>query len=248
MTILPLVIYNRYSVILEKSQSSMKRAIKIVRKPNAAPRRGFRIFSHVLCGLTFIACASTTPETTAGGTFEMYRQALLDGKPDEASRLMTLEAMARVTKEELGVPSNAIEIAVPRYGAMFTTASGILTLERNDGTWRVASSLPTYTGRTTPTEALQTFERSVRLGDWDTVFELIPPARRSGLTPIIIQERLMNVGYRQRVEKMLRTLLSAKQESITDTRGVMKHGPHRIEFIRLAIPGHAPSWFVDDAR
>ena len=202
----------------------------------------------MLCALTFIACASTTSKTTAGSTFELYRQALIDGKPDDAWRLLTPEAKALVRKKELKMTDNISGASAAEYGATFTMASGLLTLEHDDGYWRVASSLPTYTSRTTAQEALQTFERSVRLGDWNTVFELIPPTRRTGLTPKIIQERFMDAGYRGRVERMLRTLLSAKQEQISDTRVVMKHGPHRIELIRLTRPSQAPSWFVDDAR
>ena len=246
--ILPLVIYNRHSVILEKSKSDMKRERKIAPTSSTVLDRIIRVSRRMLCALTFIACASTAPETTAGGTFEQYRQAIIDGNSDDAWRLMTSGAKARVTRQELGMTYNDTGASTVRYGATFTMARGMLTLEHDDGDWRVASSLPTYTSRTTAQEALRTFERSVRLGDWDTVFKLIPPTRRSGLTPNIIHERFMDAGYRRRVERMLRALLSAKQEQISDTRVVMTRGLHRIELIRLTRPGHAPSWFVDDVR
>lgn len=146
--------------------------------------------------LALAACSSNAiVQQGPSDTLRAYSAALMDGRVDEAYRLlsdeakrgMSLEAFRRAVEES---PQDAGEIARalsrpagdPVVTAAVTLPSGDeLLLIYEGGRWRIDQSAVELYGQATPRQALMGFLRAFERKRYDVVLRYVPDAEREGL-------------------------------------------------------------------
>lgn len=187
-----------------------------------------------------------------------YLTAVADGRTEDAWRLRAssgrratpqkayaarLRGLDAGTRERARVQSKARE--APRYRAEWGEGRDRLQLEHRGGTtWAIVGELPRFEKMATAAEALATFARALRAGDWETVLKLAPEEERRQLTPALVRERLTKEGIRQALYKALDALRAAGAgEADSASQWSFRAGRHRAIMVR-----EGDSWRLLDLR
>ena len=192
---------------------------------------------------------TTTQPTTAPAAYQQYHDLIRKGRTQAAWEMLTREAQDQSTSSQLRSENESESPPAAQYTAqLFQKQSNKVSLEYSDDRWHVISPLPVYRQQTTPRKTLETMERCLRLGDWTGLYALIPPYRRDGLSPEIIQNRMLDRVLRQKSEATLRLLLDSQPTAIDKNRVVFQHGAHLITIVRPEPNSRNAIWYVDDLK
>jgi hypothetical protein len=207
----------------------------------------------VVLALTACGPRGSGPEDT----LRAFAEALRAGRYEDAHAYLDEGYRRRVSADELarhlrahpeevrrlvGLLSNAVE--TEEITATVPVAGGeALTLQRDDGDWRVEGRAIDFYDQSTPRGAVRAFVRAMERRRYDVVMRLVPEADREGMTEERMREAFEGEG-REEVERLVATLresLEAPIEVVGD-RATMAYG----EGATLQLVREGELWKIED--